>query len=195
MKHTGWRKPTPGLGIAEQLAQAGERVAVPKSQAFVAVKRVGAHIGLKAGDMLLLDTLGAFTQAQDWEEGASADRLGLQRLPDGTDRLLAVRAQAPCAAPGRDRGDFLQGQPPMASVGATGDADGRIIEAYGFDLSPLSARAEEFEQLQAELQAERELCQRLKRQITVARRMIRARIEAALSGALSGPWTHLVGLF
>ena len=68
MKHTGWRKPTPGLGVAEQLAQAGERVAVPKTRAFVALKRVGAHIGLKAGDMLLLDTLGAFTQAQDWEE-------------------------------------------------------------------------------------------------------------------------------
>ncbi|GGB26922.1 hypothetical protein GCM10011324_40870 [Allosediminivita pacifica] len=68
MKHTGWRKPTPGLGIAEQLAQAGERAAVPKSRAFVAVKRVGAYLGLKAGDMMLLDTLGAFTQAQDWEE-------------------------------------------------------------------------------------------------------------------------------
>ena len=58
MKHTGWRKPTPGLGIAEQLAQAGERVAVPKSTAFVALKRVAAYIGLKAGDLLLLDTLG-----------------------------------------------------------------------------------------------------------------------------------------
>jgi replication initiation protein RepC len=75
------------------------------------------------------------------------------------------------------------------------DADGRIIEAYGFDLSPLSARVEEFEQLHIKLQAERELCQRLKRQITVARRMIRARIEAAFSGALRGPWEHLSGLF
>ena len=75
------------------------------------------------------------------------------------------------------------------------DADGRIIEAYGFDLSPLSARVEEFEQLQAELQAERELCQRLKRQITVTRRMIRARIEAAFSSTLRGPWEHLSGLF
>lgn len=75
------------------------------------------------------------------------------------------------------------------------DETGVIIEAYGFDLSPLSARVEEFEQLQAELQAEREFCQRLKRQITVTRRMIRARIEAAISGALSGPWDHLSGLF
>ncbi|MEL7113804.1 MAG: helix-turn-helix domain-containing protein, partial [Pseudomonadota bacterium] len=69
MTQSGWRKPTPGLGIAERFAQAGERVSVPKSRAFVAMKRVGAHIGLKAGDMLLIDTLGAFTQAQDWEEG------------------------------------------------------------------------------------------------------------------------------
>jgi replication initiation protein RepC len=56
------------------------------------------------------------------------------------------------------------------------DADGVILEAYGFDLSPMSARVEEFEDLYAQLQAERELCLRLKRQITVARRMIRARI-------------------
>ncbi|WP_420588055.1 hypothetical protein [Marivita sp.] len=45
------------------------------------------------------------------------------------------------------------------------------------------------------MQAERELCQRLKRQITVARRMIRARIEAAVSSALRGPWTQFTGLF
>ncbi|WP_235824183.1 helix-turn-helix domain-containing protein [Falsiruegeria mediterranea] len=65
------------------------------------------------------------------------------------------------------------------------------MEAYGFDLSPLSARAAEVEQLQAVLQGERELCMRLKCQITVARRMIHARIEAALSGS----WTYLAELF
>ena len=63
MKHTGWRKPTPGLGVAEQLAQAGEQVAVPKTRAFVALKRVGAHIGLKACDMMLLDENGEVDRA------------------------------------------------------------------------------------------------------------------------------------
>lgn len=58
MKHTGWRKPTPGLGVAEQLAQAGEQVAVPKTRAFVALKRVGAHIGE-------IDTVGQITRAGD----------------------------------------------------------------------------------------------------------------------------------
>jgi replication initiation protein RepC len=70
MKQSGWRKPTPGLGIAEQLAQAGEKLTVPKNKALLACKRVAAHIGLKASDMMLLDTFGAFTQSHDWEEGA-----------------------------------------------------------------------------------------------------------------------------
>lgn len=69
------------------------------------------------------------------------------------------------------------------------------MEAYGFDLSPLSARVSEFEALNGELQAERELCQRLKRQITVSRRMIRARIDAAVSGALRGSWKQFTGMF
>ncbi len=191
---SGWRKATAGLATAEQLAQAGERVAVPKTQAFVAVKRVGAHIGLKAGDMLLLDTLGAFTQAQDWEEGRRpivwASNAYLMEQTGFS--LSALKRHARRLA---EIGVISFKDSPNGKRWGRRDADGVIIEAYGFDLSPLSARVEEFEQLQAELQAERELCQRLKRQITVARRMIRARIEAALSGALRGPWTHLAGVF
>ena len=191
---TGWRKATAGLAVAEQHAQAGERSTVPKSQAFVAVKRVGAHIGLKAGDVLLLDTLGAFTQAQDWEEGQRpivwASNAYLMEQTGFS--LSALKRHARRLA---EIGVIAFKDSPNGKRWGHRDADGRIIEAYGFDLSPLSARAEEFEQLHAELQAERELCQRLKRQITVARRMIRARIEAALSSALGGPWTQLSSLF
>ena len=69
MKHNGWRKPTPGLVVAEQHAQVGEQLSIPKTQAVVALKKVAAAIGLKAPDMLLLDTLAAITQPQDWEQG------------------------------------------------------------------------------------------------------------------------------
>ena len=191
---SGWRKATAGLAVAEQHAQAGERAAVPKAQAFVAVKRVGAHIGLKAGDMLLLDTLGAFTQGQDWEEGQRpivwASNAYLMEQTGFS--LSALKRHARRLA---EIGVISFRDSPNGKRWGHRDADGRIIEAYGFDLSPLSARVEEFEQLQAELQAERELCQRLKRQITVARRMIRARIEAASHAALRGPWEYLSGLF
>jgi len=191
---SGWRKATVGIAIAEQHAQDGEKAAVPKSQAFVAVKRVGAHIGLKAGDMLLLDTLGAFTQSQDWEEGQRpivwASNAYLMEQTGFS--LSALKRHARRLA---EIGVISFKDSPNGKRWGRRDADGRIIEAYGFDLSPLSARVEEFEQLQAELQAERELCQRLKRQITVARRMIRARIEAASHAALRGPWEYLSGLF
>lgn len=194
MKHTGWRKPTPGLGVAEQLAQAGERVFVPKSKAFVAVKRVGAHIGLKASDMMLLDTLGAFTQAQDWEEGRRpivwASNAYLMEQTGFS--LSALKRHARRLA---EAGIIAFKDSPNGKRWGRRNADGVIIEAYGFDLAPLSARVEEFEQLHMELQAERALCQRLKRQLTVSRRMIRARIETALTGGYTGPWTQLAGLF
>ncbi|WP_428929532.1 plasmid replication protein RepC [Marinibacterium sp. SX1] len=194
MKHTGWRKPTPGLGIAEQLAQAGEQVAVSKTRAFVAVKRVGAYIGLKAGDMMLLDTLGAFTQAHDWEEGQRpivwASNAYLMEQTGFS--LSALKRHARRLA---EVGVISFQDSPNGKRWGRRDTDGRIVEAYGFDLSPLSARVEEFEELHGDLQAERELCQRLKRQITVARRMIRARIEAAVSSTLRGPWAQFTGLF
>ena len=191
---SGWRKATAGLAVAEQHARTGEQAAIPKTQAFVAVKRVGAHIGLKAGDMLLLDTLGAFTRAQDWEEGQRpivwASNAYLMEQTGFS--LSALKRHARRLA---EIGVIAFKDSPNGKRWGRRDADGVIIEAYGFDLSPLSARVEEFEQLQTELRAERELCQRLKRQVTVARRMIRARIEAALSGALRGPWAQFTDLF
>ncbi len=187
---SGWRKATAGLAVSERHAEAGEQASVHKSRAFVAVKRIGAHIGLKAGDMMLLDTLGAFTQTQDWEQGRRpivwASNAYLMEQTGFS--LSALKRHARRLA---EAGVIAFKDSPNGKRWGKRDEDGIIIEAYGFDLSPLAARADEFEQLQAELQAERELCQFLKRQITVSRRMIRARLEAALSGALRGPWAQL----
>jgi replication initiation protein RepC len=194
MTQTGWRKPTPGLGVAEQLAQAGEQKSIPKNEAFVAVKRVGAHIGLKASDLMLLDTLGAFTQPQDWEarrrpivwasNAYLMEQTGfsLSALKRHARRLVEV-------------GVIAFKDSPNGKRWGRRNSDGHIIEAYGFDLSPLAARVEEFTELYGHIQAERALCQRLKRQITVARRMIRARIEAALQSALSGAWATYLESF
>ncbi|KQI70589.1 replication protein C [Loktanella sp. 5RATIMAR09] len=176
------------------MAQKGAGLAVEKGRAFVAVKRVGAHIGLKAGDLLLLDTLGAFTQSQDWQEGRRpivwASNAYLMEQTGFS--LSALKRHARRLA---EAGVIAFKDSPNGKRWGHRDAQGVIIEAYGFDLAPLSARAAEFEQLHAELQAERALCQRLKRQITVTRRMIRARIDAALSSALKGPWAQLTTLF
>ncbi|MCY4335882.1 MAG: plasmid replication protein RepC [Litoreibacter sp.] len=188
MQNTGWRKPTPGLGVAEQLAQAGKQMNIPKTRAFVAVKRVGAHINLKAGDMMLLDTLGAFTQPQDWEEGQRPIVWPSNAyLMEHTGfSLSALKRHARRLA---EAGIIAFKDSSNGKRWGKRDENGVILEAYGFDLSPLAARVEEFEELQADLAAERELCQLLRRKITVSRRMIRARLDAAISSALSGPWS------
>jgi len=194
MKHNGWRKPTPGLGIAEQLAQAGEKLIVPKKQALLACKRVAAHIGLKASDMLLLDTFGHSPKAQDWEEGRRpivwASNAYLMEQTGFSLSALKRHARRLVNA-----GVIAFKDSPNGKRWGHRDAEGHIVEAYGFDLAPLAARAEEFEILHGHLQAERQLCLRVKRQITITRRVIRAKLEVALDRALNGPWSSFADAF
>jgi len=75
------------------------------------------------------------------------------------------------------------------------DAQDYIIEAYGYDLSPLAARAEEFVDRFAQIQDDRAFCQRTKRQITITRRIIRAKVEQAREYTLQGPWKELTESF
>ena len=55
--------------MADHHSQIGEKATVSKIQAICATKCVSAHIGFKACDMMLLDTLGAFTKTQGWGDG------------------------------------------------------------------------------------------------------------------------------
>ena len=190
MTHNGWRKPTPGLVQAEQLAQVGERLSIPKSQAIVAVKKVAAAIGLKAPDMLLIDTLAAVTQSQDWQEGQrpivwpSNDYLMAQcgfSLP-ALKRHLRRLAEAGVVS-------FVDS--PNGKRWGRRDDEGIIVEAYGIDLAPLAARTDEFEARHAEIQEERALCKSLYNTITISRRIIRAKIEKAIENRLRGPWREL----
>ncbi|WP_432817447.1 plasmid replication protein RepC [Sulfitobacter sp. JB4-11] len=173
---TGWRKASPALVQAEHLAEAGAAVTVNKSRAVVAVKRVAACIGLKAADLLLLDTLAAFTQPQDWEAGRRPIvwPSNAYLMEQTGFSLSTLKRHARRLA---EMGVIAFQDSPNGKRWGRRDAKGVIIEAYGFDLSPLGARVEEFEALAADRAAERGLCQQLKRQITIARRRIRARLE------------------
>lgn len=190
MTQSGWRKPTPGLLQAERFAEVGERLSIPKSQAIVAVKKVAAAIGLKSQDLLLLDTFGAVTQSQDWEPGRRpivwASNHFLMEQTGFSLATLRRHVRQLCEV-----GVISMKDSPNGKRWGRRDADGVIVEAYGFDLAPLAARAEEFEALYAHLQAERAACATLRNAITVTRRMIRAKIEKALEAGLRGPWQNL----
>ena len=190
MKHNGWRKPTPGLVVAEKHAQAGERLSIPKSQATSAAKRVAAAIGLQAQDLLLLDTFAAFTQPQDWEQGrrpivwASNNFLMEQTAFSLSTLRRHVRRLAELGL------IWIKDSPNGKRYGHR-DEDGVIVEAYGFDLAPLAARTAEFEALYEQIKEERQLCASLRNVVTVTRRIIRAKIDKALESGLRGPWCQL----
>lgn len=192
MSHNGWRKPTPGLLRAEKHAKAGERLTIPKSRAIVAAKKVAAAIGLKSQDLLLLDTFGAVTQTQDWEQGRRpivwASNNFLMEQTGFSLATLRRHVRRLCEA-----GIIWMKDSPNGKRWGRRDDDGVIIEAYGFDLAPLAARTEEFEALYVQLQEEREFCSSLRNSITVTRRIIRAKIEKALESGLRGPWRDLRG--
>lgn len=190
MKHNGWRKPTPGLVVAEKHAQAGERLSIPKTQAIVALKKVAAAIGLKAPDMLLLDTLAAITQPQDWEQGKRpivwSSNAFLEEQTGFSLSALRRHVRRLCEV-----GVIAMKDSPNGKRWGKRDDDGHIVQAYGFDLGPMAARAEEFQALHARLQEERQLCASLRNMITVTRRIIRAKIEKAQESRLKGPWREL----
>jgi replication initiation protein RepC len=72
------------------------------------------------------------------------------------------------------------------------DNQKRIVEAYGFDLSPIAARHAEFLRLAAEAKAEREELRRLRRRATIARNGIAQILETAAEYGFQGEeWTRL----
>ncbi|RFB83865.1 replication initiation protein RepC [Rhizobium leguminosarum bv. trifolii] len=71
------------------------------------------------------------------------------------------------------------------------DRAGEVNEAFGFSLAPLLARAEEIEQLAAEVMAERLHVQRLRERITLCRRDIAKLIEAAIEEDVRADWQGL----
>ena len=190
MTNSGWRKPTPGLCQANALAKDGEWISVSKNRAMLALRRVAPALGLKPGELLLLDTLVVFTRPCDWEEGARplvwpsnsylVDNTGLSLST--VKRLLRNLAEKGLIAYKDSSNGHRWGRR---------DEDGHILDAYGFDLSPLSARTEEFESLYQSIRAERDRIKALKRKITIFRRTVWTILEGAFVESAREFWNSV----
>jgi replication initiation protein RepC len=73
--------------------------------------------------------------------------------------------------------------------------DGEVSLAFGFELTPLVARAEEFEALAAEVQAERRALRLARERITLVRRDIAKMILLGMEEGLPGDWQGLHGQY
>jgi replication initiation protein RepC len=149
------------------------------------------YLGLPVHAFKLVAWLVKQTQAQDWEEGSrpiawpSARRqeefLGLS--PARVKRLNRALFEA---------GIFVIRDNEQGRRYGRRGPDGRIIEAYGFDLTPLAQRYDEFVRIAAEARLERERMKDLRRRATIARRAVRqAGEELAVLGQVPDDWARL----
>jgi replication initiation protein RepC len=139
---------------------------------LAAFQEAEPYLGLPPQAYKLVAWLVKQTMAQDWEEGSrpicwpsaarQAEFLGLS--PSRVKILNRVLFEA---------GIFIVRDSGTGKRYGRRDQDNRIIEAFGFDLSPLAFRFDEFIRLAAEARSERERMRGLKGRATRARRAIR----------------------
>jgi replication initiation protein RepC len=70
-------------------------------------------------------------------------------------------------------------------------SDGTVDQAFGFDLTPIVARAEEFERLAEQVRQDRRLAALARERITILRRDIAKMITIGLEEGVSGDWQRL----
>jgi replication initiation protein RepC len=185
---TGFRRLTPGhLKVdraAESFAGLPDGVTV-HGQLLAAFKAAAPRLGLSARLVHAVDWLFRFTQPQDWERGGRPivwPSALLQQEALGLSQTQAKRLNR-CLI---EAGLVTMKDSPNGKRYGKRDPKGRIVEAYGFDLSPLAARHAEFGRLAEEGRAERETMGRLRRRATIARKGIVQILETACDYALEG---------
>ena len=182
------------LLVADQAAhfQGAPKGSAKPFRYLAAFQEAEPYLGLPPQAYKLLAWLMKQTQAQDWEEGSrpicwpsaarQAEFLGLS--PARVKILNRALFEA---------GVFILRDSPTGKRYGRRDPEGRIIEAYGFDLSPLAYRYEEFIRLAAEARAERERLRTLRQRATIARRAIRQIGETLETlDAVPPEWEQLV---
>src|SRR6476646_10146090 len=153
---TGFRRLTPGLLKVDRVAESFSGMpdgVMMHGQLLAAFKAAAPRLGLAPRLVHAIDWLFRFTQPQDWGRGgrpivwpsASMQREALGLAPSQVKAINRALIEA---------GLITMKDSPNGKRYGRRDSDGRIVEAYGFDLSPLAARYAEFIAVAAEAKAE-----------------------------------------
>jgi replication initiation protein RepC len=137
-------------------------------QVLAAFKGAAPYLGYSPRVVHAVDWLFTFTQAQDWTEGSRPivwPSAAVQReaFAIGPSQAKAINRHLV------ELGLVVMKDSPNGKRYGKRDRQGRITEAYGFDLSPLFARMAEFHAVAEEGRALRERMRHLRRRTTIAR--------------------------
>ncbi|MBN2974438.1 hypothetical protein JW805_20835 [Roseomonas aeriglobus] len=183
----GHRRLDERSAATDQLARgfAGLPQDVTHRQVLTMFKRAAPYLGIPPRLVHAIDTLMSWSRAVDWLEGQRpivfpsnetlAGKLGigvrqLQKMLTSATRYGLITHR-----------DSANGN----RIGARGK-DGRLIYAYGIDLSPLGARYEEFVRTASEGSAADGRIDVLRKRLTAARRRIRSLAQLVEDEHISG---------
>ena len=193
---TGFRRLTPSLLQADRTA--GSFSGLPEGvsmhgQLLAAFKAAAPRLGLAPRLVHAIDWLFRFTQPQDWGRGGRPIVWPSASLQQDALGLSATRVKALNRELIEAGLVTMRDSPNGKRYGRRDPKDRRIVEAYGFDLSPIAARHAEFVRLAEEAKAERAEMGRLRRRATIARNGITQILETAAEYGFQGEeWTGLV---
>lgn len=162
-----------------------------KWQLFRAVCEAKAMLGVGDRALGVLNALLSFHPDTDLVEGE-----GLVVFPSNAQLALRAHGMAPATLRRHlavlvECGLVLRRDSPNGKRYARKDADGGITQAFGFDLTPLLARAQELEAMAETVRAERRALQLARERITILRRDISKMISFGLEEAIAGDWQRL----
>ncbi|MEE9303725.1 MAG: plasmid replication protein RepC [Thiotrichaceae bacterium] len=193
-------RPGPGLRAISLIEQQmslriddfeGLPIGTRKGSLLAAVKQAAPILGISEKSVYLLDQLMAYSMEQDWQK----DRKPIvwpsnERLCDALGiglRALQYRLKAL-----RDSGLIVSKYGAQERRYGRRGPDKNIIEAYGFDLSPLALRYQEFKHAAAELYRLRQERQTLRRRRTIASKSLRMLAATAFEIGLDAiEWTEI----
>ena len=158
---------------------------------LAAFKAAAPALGFGPRVVHAIDWLFSFTQPQDWAAGGKPivwPSAGLQQQALGLGVTQAKSLNRHLV----EIGLVTMRDSPNGKRYGKRDFQGRIVEAYGFDLSPLAARLAEFQAIGERVRQERECLRHLRRRATIARKGLDQVLETAAELGLTDPaWRKL----
>lgn len=172
---------------------------VHKWRLFRSLTEAKAPLGVTDRALSVLHALLSFHQEtalmleKESNPSDTDDALGIIVFPSNKELSIRAHGMAPATLRRHiavlvEAGLIIRRDSPNGKRFARRGQGGEIADAFGFDLTPLVARAAEIENLAEEIRAENRAMALLREKITLARRDIAKMIETALEEGVPGDW-------
>ena len=183
---SGLRKLTPPMLGTIKVAETYDfETAMHPGQALAVFKAAASYLGLRPNVVHAIDWLFRFTNAVDWQPSSRpivwpSAAMQQQEMGLGPSQVKNLNRHLV------ELGLVVMKDSPNGKRYGRRGPQGRIIEAYGFDLSPIASRFAEFQAIAQAGREERTRVSALKRRTTIARNGIRQLLQTAADQGMTG---------